>query len=638
MRGIAGFFHFGGETAAEDHGRRMLRGMALTSTPERMEFWHREGAALGHVAHHEPAELVPDQQPLTTRNGGVMVTVAYLQNRAALAAAFGWSSTEASAKSDSGFVLAAFERWGEACPVHLEGIFSLAVWLPRAQRFFCAVNRRAIHPIYYWRQGNQFAFASTLSGLFALPAVSRRLNVGIFAEQFANLPADSAETLYTDVSRVRNAHGLVVDAREVRAQRYWTPSPPAVVRLRTDADYVDAMRAHLTAAVRSSLRPVPGNVGLLLSGGLDSSAVAVTAGGLLAAEGRRLQAIHLVPAPGNRYHDPNLELDESGYVRHLQAHAPHIDFHFTPANSTPVPRAAWDDYFADNCAPFASILARDPAFDAAVERLNISQLLDGTGGNHVVSLEAFPSGYLSHLAVSGRWLAWWREARGHSRVYSRSFRFLARHTAIDPIKRLLRRKPPPPPARAVQWLHPDLRARTGIDERLRATFDFWHRPQVAFRRHLHGMVNVWAGLRVGTPPSVFARRPVHWIVRQPLFDRALNEFCLSVPFDQQVRDGWDRRLLREAMRGLLPEEVRLRKLRGFPQPEFQRNFTLAQPMLREELERMGSSALVRELLDYDRVVALWRRREAEPGFRHELVLAKCIGTGAFLRWHERHGA
>ena len=76
----------------------------------------------------------------------------------------------------------------------------------------------------------------------------------------------------------------------------------------------------------------------------------------------------------------------------------------TPGESTPAPRAAWDDYFADNFVPFTSILASDPAVERTLSNLDISILMDGIGGNHVASLEAFTGGYLAHLAVSGRWL------------------------------------------------------------------------------------------------------------------------------------------------------------------------------------------------------------------------------------------
>lgn len=639
MRGIAGIVDFDPQPNLPEK----VRGMLVASSPIHLEHCvirEADEAALGYA---RTRRLLPEdareEQPLPTqRDAGVLITTAVLRNREELAAAFGWSTGDAATKPDSAFVLEAYERWGEAGPAHLMGIFSLAVWRPRERSLFCAVSRLGTHPLYFARQGRRFAFASSLGGLFSLPGVSRALDLDAFAGHFANVAHDSEATLYRDVRRICNAHALTVSSEGVRTWPYLSTEPPAVLRLRSDAEYAEAFRAQLTAAVRRSLRPMPGNTGLLLSGGLDSSAVAAIAGQLLATEGRRLHAFHVVPPSGNRYQAPLRELDESRHVRALQAHAPHIDFHFHPAQPQLATREAWDEHFADNFAPFTGLLSSDPSLDQTLADGDVSVLLDGIGGNHVVSLEALESGYLGWLATSGRWLEWWREIRGHARVYGRPLRVVARHAGLGPLRQKFRPWPRRlPPNRAIGFLHPDFAARTNIVERLRAFHTTWEDPPRDFRRHLHRVVNVWAGLHHGAVPSVFSRRPARYLSGQPLHDHQLANFCLSLPFEQQVRDGWDRRLLREAMRGLLPDEIRLRVSRGFLQPEFQRNFTQAEPMLREELERMGESRLVREVLDYDRVRAAWEQRPATAGFQREFVLVKCIVNGAFLRWHERHG-
>lgn len=617
----------------------MLAGLAPTP-PETTGSYEEPMAILGYAARLLVREGQSDIQPLRTRrDSAVLVTASCLYNREELTGIFGWSPTSAAAKNDSAFVLEAFERWGDACAAHLSGVFSLSVWRPHARSLLCAISHGGRQPIYYWRRGTRFAFASTLPALLKLPSVSRRLNEEAFADFFANVASDSDATLYHDIRRVRNGHILRVDASGVRTERYSAPKLPPVLRLPSEIDYAMALREQLTAAVRRALRGTPGNIGLLLSGGLDSSALAAIAGRMLASEGRRLTALHIHSPSSNRYHDPSFELDESKYVRSLQSHASHIDFEYLTTQSHPLSRASWDEYFNDNCVPFESLLSTDPALDQTIQRLDLSLLLDGIGGNHVVSLEAMPSGYLAHLAISGRWLSWWREARGHARVYHRSMRLLARHTLINPTKRLLRgRWAHVPSQRAIQFLHPGFQTRTGVTKRFRAFYNHWHRPRTDFRRHLYDVVHTWSGLHFGTEPSVFQRHPHRYATAQPLYDRRLNEFCLSLPLDQQIRDGWDRRVLREAMRGLLPDEVRLRLNRGFPQPEFQRNFTMAEVLLGKELTSMGSSPLVREVLDYDRIRSLWHLRQAQPTFRHEILLTKCITVGAFLRWHERNGA
>jgi len=638
MRGLAGIVRFDQAPLPPDHIDRMLAAMGIGRT-DRVERRLSPAAAFGHLTEFVLPEDRLERQPLHSADGRfALVTTALLENRPELAAAFGWNDEESGRRSDGEFVSAAFARWGEACPARLEGMFSLAVWDHRARRLFCAVDFRGLQPLYLWSGDGRLAFASTLRGLLALPGVPRRIDEIALAEHVAGVWRASPRTLYRDIIRLNGAHTLVADATGLRTTRYWTPDPGRILRLNTEADYREAFRTEFAAAVRRSLRRAPSQVGLLLSGGLDSSAVAAFAGPLLAAEGRRLQAFHVLPRDDARYARPDRELDESRYAAALRAHTPSVDFHFLRSNSGPAPRPAWDDFFSDNLVPSRGLpAADDPGVVGPLDHLGIGTLWTGGGGNALISLEAFPSGYLVYLALTGRWPAWWRETRGHSRVHGRPFRGLARQTALNPFKRLLRGWPTrfvPSPDDGLYFLHPALRERTALVERLQGYRAEQDRPPLDFRAHLQRRYQHLAAQQVGAAPAVISRLPTRRIMGAPLTDRRLNEFCLSLPFDQHIRDGWDRRLLRESLRDLLPDEVRLRVTRGFPQPEFQRHFAQAEPLLTAEVERLGASALVRDCLDYPRLCARWQARHANPSFGGDHALVAAIVTGAFLQWHE----
>lgn len=641
MRGIAGVIQLRPTgPAAADALAALLTGVPVHAARAELGRAETAAAAFARFATRILPQDFHDRQPLTLPDGGLLATTALLRNRAALAAEFGWTSEIAATRAESDFVAAAYQRWGEECPRHLEGAFALAVWQPARRRLFCATDLVASTPLYYSHQDGRFAFASTLNALLALPGVDRRLHRPAFANLVALIPTDDEQTLYTGVRRLRGAHALALDESGARQWRYVAVAAPPVLTLASDADYAAAMREQLRAAVQRSLRPMPGQVGLLLSGGLDSSSVAAVAGRLLAEQGRRLQCIHLLPRGDDRYRLPHTVLDETSYVRQLEAHSPHIDFHYVETTSRPAERAAWDDYFATHRAPFPSLLATETSLDPLLDRLDVRLLLDGLGGNHVVSLEALPSGYLAHLALTMRWRDWWRETRAHSRLHDRPWRWLVRHTAINPWKLRLRGRAHPSVFRGstMQLLHPEFRRTSGVDERKRAARERWFGPPVDLRQRLTATVHEWVTHAILPPPSVCPPTPLRRLSSHPLYDRHLSAFCLSLPFDQQVRDGWDRRLLREAMRGWLPESVRLRTTRGLLQPEFQSNFTRAEPLLRAEMSVLGSSALERELLDLSALRALWHQQQvAPPSLARELQLMSGLSAAAFLRWHEGHG-
>ena len=174
-----------------------------------------------------------------------------------------------------------------------------------------------------------------------------------------------------------------------------------------------------------------------------------------------------------------------------------------------------------------------------------------------------------------------------------------------------------------------------IERRLRTRAASWNRLPWDPRQSLGRVLTEVAAQQVGVTASVIRRSVGARMAASPLLDRRFNEFCLSLPFDQQIRDGWDRRLLRESMRGLLPEEVRLRITRGFPQPAFRRLFQQSEPALRQELERLSRSAPAQHYLDF-----AWLRRFVDasknPPAKYSSTLIESVLPGRFLEWHARN--
>ncbi len=565
----------------------MIETMAICATDR---IAHRVAGAAGfaYLLQETTVEDRFEAQPILGAGGDtLLVTDAMLDNREELTRALGWTTGEAALRPDSALVQAAWERWGEACPLHLEGAFALVVWQAREQRLFCAVDHFNFRPLYYWRAGPVFAFASTLKGLFSLPGVSREIDETVFAESFVGLRRlDSEATLYRAIGRVPPAHTLRVDARGAHATRYWRPWPAAELRLRSDGEYEEAFRAEFTRAVRVCLRSRRG-VGIMLSGGLDSSAVAAYAAPLLAAKGRRLQAFHTLPEAASRYDlTPGLTLDESDFVRAFQATGPAIDFHLQVHRPSPTAEVDWEKTLADECVPVAGqALTEDPAWTELVARANLGVLLDGLGGNFLVSVETRPNSYLAHLLARGRWLTLLREFRGHCRTYGAG--------AIPLWRDTLREAgwlsaPPSPLPPAFHLLHPALRHRLSLADRLREQEEKWRSVVVTdFRGLLAYIMREFLAQNIGVAPSIIGR--THTIMgRSPMMDRRLNEFCLSLPVEQHIRDGWDRLPLRQATRGLLPEAVRLRTSRGLPQPEFQQGVLRLRDSLRRQAEALDS--------------------------------------------------
>ncbi|TCJ11692.1 N-acetylglutaminylglutamine amidotransferase [Parasulfuritortus cantonensis] len=184
---------------------------------------------------------------------------------------------------DTEVILRAYAEWGEACVERLHGMFAFAIWDGRRGQLFLARDRLGIKPLYYSRTGTALRFASSSQALLAAGDVDTAIDPVALHYQFtlhAVVPAP--HTLLAGVRKLMPATSLTVgrDGRAVE-RRYWSLAARRPQRNMTEADWQAAIHEALRAAVEKRLSVADVKVGVLLSGGLDSSLLV----GLLAEHG-----------------------------------------------------------------------------------------------------------------------------------------------------------------------------------------------------------------------------------------------------------------------------------------------------------------------------------------------------------------
>ncbi len=184
---------------------------------------------------------------------------------------------------DSEVILKAYAGWGAQCVERLHGMFAFAVWDMRAQRLFLARDRLGIKPLYFSRGDRRFLFASNIQALLAADGVDTALDSVALHHHFtlhAVVPAP--RTLLKGVRKLPPAHTLTLEAdgRET-LHRYWHLKAMRPEVPREETEWVEAIHDALRRAVDKRLRIADVPVGVLLSGGLDSSLLV----GLLAEAG-----------------------------------------------------------------------------------------------------------------------------------------------------------------------------------------------------------------------------------------------------------------------------------------------------------------------------------------------------------------
>lgn len=174
---------------------------------------------------------------------------------------------------DTETILKAYAEWGEDAPKHLKGMFAFAVWDMKNKTLFVARDRMGIKPLYYAHDGKSFKFASNTQALLATSGINTSLDTLALHNLFtlhAVVPAP--RTILKGIRKLKPAHTLTIhsDGR-MEEKRYWNLVAKRPAEPRSEQEWIDAIHEALRVAVRrrNNIADVP--VGVLLSGGLDSS-------------------------------------------------------------------------------------------------------------------------------------------------------------------------------------------------------------------------------------------------------------------------------------------------------------------------------------------------------------------------------
>ncbi len=176
-------------------------------------------------------------------------------------------------EGDSEVILKAWHAWGEGCVERLHGMFAFAIWDEVKRQLFLARDRFGIKPLYYTADSAHLRFASNLQALLAAGGIDTRIDpVGLHHQFTLHAVIPAPHTILCGVKKLPPAHSLLIKADgQQRQRRYWSLSATRPAIPRSDAEWLEAIHESLRTAVRRRNEVADVPVGVLLSGGLDSS-------------------------------------------------------------------------------------------------------------------------------------------------------------------------------------------------------------------------------------------------------------------------------------------------------------------------------------------------------------------------------
>ena len=213
--------------------------------------------------------------------------------------------------TDTEVLIHAYQVWGYEMVHKIEGMFAFAIFDKKEKTLFCARDRSGEKPFFYFRQSDTFAFSSETKGLFALKQCPRKIDYLSLQQFLAFGYTIGNRSMVDGIYKLPPGHSLTysLKTRDLTIDRYWEPAGLNSRKSKTPSEYAEDLHALLKASLRKQLvADVP--VGILLSGGVDSSIIAAVASEI---SNKRLHTFTAVfPGAGT--------FDESPYAKLVADH------------------------------------------------------------------------------------------------------------------------------------------------------------------------------------------------------------------------------------------------------------------------------------------------------------------------------
>ena len=227
-------------------------------------------------------DVAAGHQPMTNEDGSLHITYnGEIYNHTDFRAELEAKGHVYQTHCDTETILHLYEEHGEKCVEYLRGMFAFAIWDQRRKELFIARDRLGVKPLYYIHtEDGSLYFGSEIKTLLKAGAVKPEINYHALPDYLANHSPSGEETLFRGVKRLLPGHTLVWSDGKVRIRRYWDVSFAEREEARSDKDYIAEWYELFRTAVRLRLMAdVP--LGMFLSGGIDSSAIAAVMSSLV---------------------------------------------------------------------------------------------------------------------------------------------------------------------------------------------------------------------------------------------------------------------------------------------------------------------------------------------------------------------
>lgn len=514
------------------------------------------GCALQFITEESKGEQLPYEDETIFFTADV-----YLDNREELCEKLAISKEEREGIPDGTLMLKAYKKWGERFVEHLLGAFACGIYDKKEEKVLLVTDYTGNRCLSFSYQNGRVLFSTLLEPIKAALGQKVELNQRWLHDFTAisklAIASECLETPYKDIFQVAPAQIVRIDRDGIHRVDYWNPTNSRVkLKLDSDEQYKKVFLDLYEKVVAGSLRSSE-EIGVLLSGGLDSSSVACIAARQLKEQGKTLQSFTSVPDKdyGGRK-NPHLVADETKSVELIAEYTGNIKTHYYDLDG----KDAWSDvdYLLDMMEiPYKSIqnaLWIEEILGVAAKE-GCKVVLNGQYGNTTVSFGDFFMQFYTLL-----------EEHKYC-TFKNEFSIFCKKNHLSRKAMLKQFLPTLAPEWYKKWknrkigmfdevlANEELLRKYNTKERFKkAKLNLSGEENFSVRKYRPFMFYKEALSQIGIMETKSSL--VNGVlIKDPTRDKRIIEFCLSLPPEQFVKDGDQRRLIKVYMKGYVPEQI-----------------------------------------------------------------------------------
>ena len=459
--------------------------------------------------------------------------------------------------SDTEAIVHSYEEWGENCVKEFNGMWAFAIWDSNQKQLFLSRDRFGIKPLYYYSDGKRFIFASEIKATIVDESIPRVPNDRTIYEYLVHGRHDNTEqTFFSQVKRLLPAHNMLVNEKGFQVKKYWDIQQ--INKEFENSNVNDVLYAKRffelfkDSVSLQLISEVP--IGTCLSGGLDSSSIVCMTNQLLKVSPEAIKVVGERQKTFTACFDDK-QIDEREYVEEVIAQTKAEKNFIYPSSEQ-----LWKDieklvYFQEEPFMSSSVYAQWCVMNRASQKVKV--VLDGQGGDELLAgYEPYFMAFVVDL---------WKKKKIYTSIRELLLGLdilapLIKHYIRQYLSSLLTLLYPKQSSRIETLLSDEFKSEFGSSTEINSRRDDL---PIVLREQITG-TSLSRLLRYEDKNAMAFSLEA----RVPFLDHRLVEYVFSLPITQRLKNGWTKRILRNAMEGVLPEKIRKRRKKiGFAIPE-----------------------------------------------------------------------